>query len=99
MRRSLTSIGDMMEARLPAKRADELIVAKDVGTFCLQKIDGVQFVVAEIFVERSVTFIGAAARDDVDDSRSSAAEFRRIVGIDDAKFLNRLLRRRPPLDA
>ncbi len=83
----------------PANRAAELILAKNVGTFCLKKIDSVQFVVAEILVERSVPFIGAAARDDVDDARSSAAEFRRIVGIDDAKFLNRLLRWRPALDA
>src|SRR6266849_8511142 len=83
----------------PADGAAKLILPKNVGSSCLQEIDGVQLVVPEIFVERAVPFVGAAPSNDVYDSSGGASKFRRIIGIDDAKFLDRLLRRGATLDS
>src|SRR5258708_20483138 len=74
-----------------ADRAAELILAQHVGPGSLQEIDGIHLVVAEVFIERTVPLIGAAARSDIDDAGGGAAELRGIVGVDYAKLLHRFL--------
>src|SRR5713226_3985404 len=64
----------------------------------LQEIDGIQFVVAKILVRDSVPLIGSAARDDVHDASARAAKLNRVVGVDDAEFLDRFLWRSAALD-
>src|ERR1700730_3560753 len=65
---------------------------------CLQEIDGIQLVISKIFIERPMPVVRTALGDDVHNAGGSAAKFRGVVRIDDAKFLNRLLGRCPPLD-
>jgi len=45
-----------------------------------------------------VPLIGAAARDDIHNARARAAKLHGVVGVDDAEFLHRFLRRRAALD-
>src|SRR5260221_4735073 len=82
-----------------ADRAAELILAQHVGPGSLQEIDGIHLVVAEVFIERTVPLIGAAARNDIDDAGGGAAELRGIVGGDFAKLLHQLLRRSAALNS
>src|SRR5229473_7833345 len=83
----------------PADGAAKLILPKNVGSSCLQEIDGIQLVVPEIFVEGAVPFVGAAPGNDVYNSSGGASKFRGIIGIDDAKFLDGLLGWRAALDS
>ena len=79
--------------------AAKLILAQHVEARRGENTHRIEFVVAEVVVQRTVHVVGAALRDDVHDASSGAAEFRRVVGVDDAKLLHRLLRRRAALDA
>ncbi len=59
----------------------------------------VEFVVAEVFVGRSVKSVGTAFGDDVDDATDRASELDAVAGVDDTEFANRFLRRSVLLNA
>src|SRR5262249_43656287 len=76
---SLGLVVGVDKAAIPFERtADggtELVLAQSMSSIRLQQVRGVHGVVAEIFVERAVPVVGAAAGDDVDDASGGAAEF------------------------
>ena len=83
----------------PANRTAELVLSQRVRAGSLQQIDGIHLVVAEIFVQRAVPFVGAAARDDIHDAADRAPKFSGIIRVNYAELLHRFLRRRAALDA
>src|ERR1700737_5294069 len=77
----------------------ELVLAQNVRPGCLQEVDRVHLVVAEVFVKRAVPLIGAATRNDVHDARGGTSKFRGIIAVDYAKLLYSFLGRSATLNA
>src|SRR5258708_26868998 len=82
-----------------ANGAAKLILPQQVEAGRGENADGVEFVITKIVVKRTVDVVGAALGDDVYDARIVSAKFRGVVGVDDAKLLDRLLWRRAALGA
>src|SRR6476646_3419527 len=83
----------------PTDGRTELVLAQYMCSRGLQEVDGIELIVPEILVEGPMTFVGADLGDDIDDAADGASKFRGVITVDDAKFLNRCLRRSAALDS